>query len=121
MLNRAIQPQEIFHSYPEIRWSALISDKGNVLFSLMREGVESLVPENDITGFMEANRSRSILNAAKGLAEWAGEVEGALIRYEKVFLYVIRLQGYVFVLSIDRGPSFERIAEVANVYWLTFN
>jgi hypothetical protein len=92
LLDRAIEHQKTFHSCPEIRWSALIGDNGNVLFSLMREGVESLVPENGITGFMEANGSRSILNAAKELADWAGEVEGALIRHDQVFLHVIRLQ-----------------------------
>jgi hypothetical protein len=80
---------------------------------VMRKGVESLVPENDITGFMEANRGRSIIKAAEGLAEWAGKVEGALIRYEKVFLYVIQLQSEALVLSIDRATSFERIAEIA--------
>lgn len=79
----------------------------------MRPGVESLVPENDITGFMEANRGKSILKASQGLAEWNGKVEAALIRYEKVFLYVIQLQAEVLVLSIDRATSFERIAQIA--------
>lgn len=79
----------------------------------MRQGVESLVPENDVTGFMEANRGRSILKASEGLAQWAGKVEGALIRYEKVFLYVIQVRADVLVLSIDRATSFERIAQIA--------
>ncbi len=79
----------------------------------MRPGKESLVPENEITGFMEANRGRSILKSAQTLAEWAGRVEGALVRYEKVFLYVIQLQPDVLVLSIDRTTPFERIAEIA--------
>lgn len=79
----------------------------------MRHGLQSLVPENEITGFMEANRSRSILKAAEGLSQWAGKVEGALVRYEKVFLYVIQLQADVLVLSIDRETPFERIAQIA--------
>jgi hypothetical protein len=108
-----LKPQEIFRSYPEIRWAALINDKGEVRFSVMRQGVESLVPENDITGFMEANRGKSILKASQGLAQWAGKVEGALIRYEKVFLYMIQLQTEVLVLSIDRATTFERIAQIA--------
>jgi hypothetical protein len=63
-----LKPQEVFNSYPEIRWTALIRETGEVPFSVMRQGVESLAPENDITGFMEANRGRSILKAAQGLA-----------------------------------------------------
>jgi len=103
----------MFSSYPEVRWAALIKETGEVPFSVMRQGVESLVPENDITGFMEADRGRSILKTAQGLAEWAGKVEGALIRYEKVFLYVIQLESEVMALSIDRATSFERIAQIA--------
>ena len=110
---RFLKPQEMFSSYPEVRWAALIKETGEVPFSVMRQGVESLVPENDITGFMEADRGRSILKTAQGLAEWAGKVEGALIRYEKVFLYVIQLESEVMALSIDRATSFERIAQIA--------
>jgi hypothetical protein len=110
---RFLKPQELFSSYPEVRWAALIKETGEVPFSVMRQGVESLVPENDITGFMEADRGRSILKTAQGLAEWAGKVEGALIRYEKVFLYVIQLESEVMALSIDRATSFERIAQIA--------
>lgn len=78
----------------------------------MRQGVESLVPENEITGLMQANRGKSILRASEGLSQWARKVEGALIRYEKVFLYVVQLQTDVLVLSIDRATSFERIAQI---------
>lgn len=110
---QVLKPQELFRSYPEIRWIALISDKGEVPFSVMRQGVESLVPENNITGFMEANRGKSILKSAEGLARWAGKVEGALIRYEKVFLHVIQLHTDTLVLSIDRATSYDRIAQIA--------
>jgi hypothetical protein len=108
-----LKPQEILRSYPEIRWAALINEKGQVPFSVMRPGLESFVPENDITGFMEANRAKSILKSSGTLGEWAGRVEGALIRYEKVFLYVIQLQTEVLALSIDRTTTFERIAQIA--------
>ena len=79
----------------------------------MRQGLESLLPENEMTGFIEANRSKSILEASERLSQWAGRVEGALIRYEKVFLYVIRLQSEVLALSIDRKTDYERIAQIA--------
>lgn len=79
----------------------------------MRQRIESLVPENEITAFMEAHRAMSILKSSEALSRWAGKAEGALIRYEKVFLYVIQLQGQALVLSIDRGTALERIAQIA--------
>lgn len=79
----------------------------------MRPGVESLLPENEITRFMEADRSKSILRSAEALSKWAGKVEAGLIRYEKIFLYIIQLPNQVLALSIDRGTNFERIAGIA--------
>ncbi len=108
-----LKPQEIFSLHPEVRWIAVIRETGEVPFSIMRPGLKSLVPENEITGFMEANRGRSVLKAAQGLAEWAGKVEAALVRYEKVFLYVIQVRSDVLVLSLDRATPFERIAQIA--------
>ena len=84
-----------------------------MVFSVMRQGLESLLPENEMTGLIEANRSKSILEASERLSQWAGRVEGALIRYEKVFLYAIRLQSEVLALSIDRKTDYERIAQIA--------
>lgn len=108
-----IGPEEIFRACSEIRWIALINNKGEVSFSTMRPGVSSLVPENDVTGFMEADRAKSILKSSEGLSHWAGQVEGVLIQYEKVFLYVLRVEASVLAMSIDRATSYERIALIA--------
>jgi transcriptional antiterminator Rof (Rho-off) len=108
-----LEPRKFFDSFPETRWAAQIDDMGNVLFSAMRPGRESLIPENEITVFMEADRGKAILKASEGLSDWLGGVECALVRYKKVFLFVIQLEGSILVLSVDRVTSLAQIAEIA--------
>ena len=44
---------EIFLIHPKIRWAGLTTNKGQIIFSKMRPGVESYTPEEDDRFLME--------------------------------------------------------------------
>lgn len=105
---------EIFRIHLGIRWTSLVTKKGDIIFSQTRPGIKSLVSEEGIATFIEANRPKSILEACENLSMWAGNVNAALIEYEKIVLYIATIENNVLAISCEKTTSYQEISEIAN-------
>lgn len=94
----------MFLLHPKIRWVGLASEKGDVIFVKMRPGVNSLSPEEEDRSFMELN-PLLILGACGRLSKWAGDVESIAIRYEKVVMFLIRNNGKILALTMEKNGT----------------
>jgi len=42
-----LRPEDVFSVNPNIRWAGMATKKGQVIFSQMRPGIQTLTPEED--------------------------------------------------------------------------
>ena len=106
-------PDDVFRLHPSIRWVGLASERGGAIFSKMRSGLTSLSPEKEDLSFMELN-PQLIIGACGRLSAWAGEVNSVAIEYEEVIMYLVRHNGKILALTIERkSTSPDIIVEIA--------
>jgi len=111
--------EEIFNLHPKIRWAGLATEQGEVIFTKMRLGVQSLSPESIDQSFMQLG-PMLLTGVCERLAPWAGPLETVVSTYEKVVLVVRKLDKRYLALTIDRAdasvlneflPSLESLTE----------
>lgn len=113
--------EQIFNLHPKIRWAGLATEQGEVVFTKMRPGVQSLSPESVDQAFVQLG-PMLISGVCERLAPWAGTLETIVSTYEKVVLVVKKLDKRYLALTINRAdatvlneflPSLERLTETA--------
>ncbi len=95
-----ITPERIFALNPKIRWAGLATDQGEVLFTLMRPGLESLSPEETDRSFMQLG-PMLLSGVCERLAPWAGPLEVVVSRYKKVTMIVRKLDKLFLAMTIN--------------------
>jgi hypothetical protein len=89
----------------------LANPSGDVYFLQMRPGLKSLAPEEENRTFMQLN-ALFVFGACERLSQWSGAVMDASIRYEKVIMYLCRLNGNILMLTVEKDEALETIPEI---------
>ena len=90
--------EEVFKKDGRIRYVGIVDRQFHVLASKMREGVQSLTPDESDRNFVQLMPS-IILDSVEKLSPMLGVVESVTIRYSKVFLVLFTKGSYVIILS----------------------
>jgi hypothetical protein len=93
-------PERIFALNPKIRWVGLANDNGEVIFSKMRRGVESLSPEHEDREFMQLG-PMLLTGVSERLAPWAGGLEAVIVRYAEATMIIRRFGKNHLAVTID--------------------
>lgn len=92
--------------------AGLASEKGGVYFLQMRPGLESLAPEEENRAFMQFN-PLLVFGACERLSQWGGDVSSVTVRYEKVLMYLSRLEKeQILMLTVEKDEALETIPEI---------
>ena len=96
--------ERVFNLHPKIRWTGLASDHGDVIFSKMRLGVESVSPEVFDEAFMQLG-PLLLRGVCERLGPWAGPLETVTSSYEKLILIVTSIGKDCLALTINREDA----------------
>ena len=92
--------ESIFKLDNRIRYIAILNPSYDLLESKMREGVSSLTPPQADRDFMKM-AAPLMINSAKKLRPFCGELRRLTVRYDKAFLAIYRTALHLLVLSFD--------------------
>ena len=107
-----LTPDQVFQLHPKIRWASL-SAKGRVVFSEMREGVESYTSDSEDRTFMELGPV-----IMSGLAERltpdskAGELECVMVCFEKDCILLAKVGDDHLAVSVDKSQALTVFQEI---------
>jgi hypothetical protein len=110
----AVTPEGIFKLHPKIRWAALSSEEGTIVFSQMRPGVASLTSDEDDRNFMELGPLfMTELAGRLTPSHKAGMVESVIVnlQMDSVLLMKVR-QGYLAV-STEAAEAYDVFNKIA--------
>ncbi len=99
-----VTPEEIFRLHPSIRWVGLTSEDGEVIFVQQRPGTQSHSPANEDQSFIQLN-PLLIISACERLSKWTGEVNSVVVNYQKVNMFMMKHEGKVLALTLEKGLS----------------
>jgi hypothetical protein len=104
--------EDIFRVHPQIRWVGFATEKGEVVFSKMRPGVESYSPETDDQYLLEIGGL--IMNGvAQRSSQWLGECGFVLVAYDKATERVTRTKDGYLALTVDKSVPFDEVVKIA--------
>jgi hypothetical protein len=111
-----LTPEEVFRLHPRIRWAAFSRDSGEVVFSHMREGVESHTSEVDDRAFMELG-ALIMSSAAEKLtpSQRAGELESIVVNLEKDSVMLMKVRNGHLAISADKADASEVFLKVTPI------
>jgi hypothetical protein len=99
-----LSPDRVFDIHPKIRWVGLATDAGDVVFSKMRPGVQSLSPGTFDQSFVQLG-ALLLAGVCERLAPWAGPLETVVSSYEKVIMLVTKLKKRYLALTLDKEDA----------------
>jgi hypothetical protein len=102
-------PERIFALNPKIRWVGLANDNGEVVFSKMRRGVESLSPEHEDRAFMQLG-PMLLTGVSERLAPWAGGLQAVILRYAEATMIIRKFGAHHLAVTID-SEDYESVRE----------
>jgi hypothetical protein len=113
-----LTPEEVFRLHPRIRWAAFSRDSGEVVFSHMREGVESHTSEVDDRAFMELG-PLFMSGIAERLtpSQKAGRVESIVVNLEKDSVMLMKVGNGHLAISADKADANEVFLKVTPIIW----
>ena len=100
MLNIKGITESIFKLDNRIRYVAILNHQYDLLESRMREGVQSLTPDQTDRDFMTI-AAPLMVDAAEKLRPFAGSIRRITVRYDKVLLVFYRTTAHVVILSLE--------------------
>jgi hypothetical protein len=96
-----------------IRWAALSSESNQVIFSQMREGVESYTPNSDDRTFMEMGPLFMTSIAQRLTPEGrAGKLECVIVCFEKDCVLMTQVEEGYLAISVDKDQGLTVFKEV---------
>jgi hypothetical protein len=104
--------EEVFRLHPKIRWVGLTTEKGDVLFSKMRPGVESFTPNED-DKFLLQFGAIMMNGITQRSGPWLGRWEHVTIAYEKTTQLVLKLGERYLALTVDKSVPPNEIEQIA--------
>jgi len=109
--------EEVFRLHPKIRWAAFSRDSGEVVFSQMREGVESHTSEVDDKAFMELGPLFMSGIAERLRSKKTGGVESIVVNLEIDSVMLIKVGNGHLAISADKADANEVFLKVTPVIW----
>ena len=107
-----LRADEIFLIHPKIRWGGLTTNKGQIIFSKMRPGVESYTPEEDDRFLLEFGAL--IMNGiTQRSGPWLGNCEYVTVAYEKATQLILCVKEKYLALTVDKSVPCDEIAKIA--------
>jgi hypothetical protein len=96
--------EEAFRKDNRIRFVGIVDNEFHVLFSKMREGVQSLTTDEQERNFIQL-MPPIIVDAVEKMQPLLGKFDNVTVRYEKVLLVFFRMKNVVVTLSFDPNVS----------------
>jgi len=109
--------EEVFRLHPKIIWAAFSRDSGEVVFSQMREGVESHTSEVDDKAFMELGPLFMSGIAERLRSKKTGGVESIVVNLEIDSVMLIKVGNGHLAISADKADANEVFLKVTPVIW----
>lgn len=107
-----VTADEIFALHPNIRWVALSTASGSVVFSEMRQGLKSHTPHSDDRAFMELGPLLMTSTADRLSGGTAGPLECVIACYENVCVLTTIENGTQLALSVDKDHALTVFQEI---------
>jgi hypothetical protein len=107
-----LSAEEVFQLHSKIRWVGLTTDKGEVVFSKMRPGVESLTPDED-DKFLLQFGAIMMNGITQRSGPWLGRWEHVTIAYEKTTQLILKLGERYLALTIEKSVQPNEIEQIA--------
>jgi hypothetical protein len=107
------KPDDVFRIHPGIRWAGLADDRGQVVFSQMRPGVESLSPVQTDRAFTQIG-PLVLTEVCERLTRYAGPVGFILIDYGKVTMLVMKLADSYLALTVGKTEPLDTLLQIRN-------
>jgi hypothetical protein len=92
--------EEAFRKDNRIRYVGIVDNEFHILFSKMREAVQSLTTEEQERNFVQL-MPPIIVDAVEKMQPLLGKFDTVTVRYEKVLLVFFRMNNLVVTLSFD--------------------
>lgn len=107
-------PEDVFRLHPKIRWVGLATNEGQVIFSQMRKGVETMTPEEDDRRLLEMG-ALVLRGVAERSSPYAGHVRSIAILYAKFGELIVKHNENNLILTFDLGDGGQQtLLEIIN-------
>jgi len=100
-LTPVVLPEEVFRVNKKIRWAALTTDRGDVVYSQQRPGVGSFSPEQFDKEFVQLG-PLTLLGAAEKYSEYLRGVDHIVVWFGAVIAVFARLGSQVLSVTIEK-------------------
>jgi len=102
-----LTPEDVFSLHPKIRWAALALESGMVVFCQMRQGVQSLTPDDEDRAFMQMGPLFMTGIALRLTPEHrAGKLEYVISCFEKDCVLMTKVPDGFLALSVATPDAF---------------
>ena len=96
--------EEAFKRDSRIRYVGVIDEGFHILYSKMREGIQSITTEEQERNFVQL-MPPIIVDAVEKLQALFGKIDNVTVRYEKILLVFFRVSNLTVVLSFNPDVS----------------
>lgn len=96
-----VSPEEIFHVNKKIRWAALTTDRGDVIYSQQRPGVESFSPAQFDEEFVHLG-PLTLLGTAEKYSEYLRGVDHVVVWFGAVISVYTRVGSQVLSVTLEK-------------------
>lgn len=96
-----ISPEEIFQVNKKIRWAALTTDRGDVIYSQQRPGVESFSPAQVDEEFIQLG-PLTLLGTAEKYSEYLRGVDHVVVWFGVAISVYSRVGSQVISVTIEK-------------------
>jgi hypothetical protein len=103
--------EDVFKVHPKIRWVALASDRGEVIFDQQRPGVRSFSPRDADRAFAQMG-PLIISGVCERLSPWTGRVASVVIDYEKVTSLITKVKGGYLCMTLEKANAHQTTLKV---------
>jgi len=100
-LTPVVSPEEIFRVNKKIRWAALTTDRGDVIYSQQRPGVESFSPAQFDEEFVQLG-PLTLLGTAEKYSEYLRGVDHVVVWCGVVISVFSRIGSQVLSVTIEK-------------------
>jgi hypothetical protein len=105
--------EEAFKKDSRIRYVGIIDNGFHILYSKMREGIQSITTEEQERNFVQL-MPPIIVDAVKKLQPLLGKLDNVTVRYEKVLLVFFPFGNLTVVLSFNPDVSTPFISSLSD-------
>jgi hypothetical protein len=103
--------EDAFRLHPKIRWVGLANDRGEIMFSQMREGVKSITSDEDDRNLLQIG-SLILRGVAERSSPYAGKLECIAVLYERFGQLIVKHNENNFVLTVEREDAPRTLLEI---------